>query len=94
MSSVASQQSGTPACESFLRQGSGSIANPNQILDVVDAAITASSIVVANLGLGNAALSTQTGMTVCLNPGVGFSVRLSAAAIAGGQIVNWAVLKY
>jgi hypothetical protein len=89
-------QNGSNASETPLRSGSGTIATNTQSFAVVDASITANSIVVVNLGLDNGALATQTGMSVCLNPGTGFTVRISAVATNPGTgcLFSYAVLRY
>ena len=95
MSSPAANLSGIPASPIFQRQGTALIAAGAAVVAVADAAITANSVVLVQLGLDNNALATQPGCSVCLNPGVGFSVRTTANAVAGtGLIVNWCVLKY
>jgi hypothetical protein len=81
-----------------MRQGTGNIAQNTSSVAVVDAGITANSIVVVNLGLDNGALATQTGMSVCLNPSTGFTVRISSVAVAGagntGCNFSYAILRY
>lgn len=93
---TAVHQSGSNASETPLRVGSVTIPQNTQLFAVVDANITASSVVVANLGLDNGALATQTGMSVCLNPGTGFTIRISAIATNPGTgcLVNYAILRY
>jgi hypothetical protein len=94
--SVAAHFQSTPASVDLLRQGTGIILATEKLLVVPDARITASSIVVANLGLDNGvAITTQEASAVNLNPGTGFTVRIAVAATAGtGLVVSWAVLKY
>lgn len=59
---------------------------------VVDAAITANSIVVlSGIGATNATAIT---FSVELNAGVGFTVRTEAVATVARKAVNFAVLKY
>jgi hypothetical protein len=87
------QLGGAPASPLFLRSGQATIPNGLQLFRVIDADITANSIVVANLGLAGGALSVQTGMTITLEPTQGFDIRISAGA-AGAQLVSYAVLRY
>jgi hypothetical protein len=88
--------SGTPATPVLPLTGVATIVQNTQAIAVVDAKITASSVVVCALGLDNAALATQPGHSVCLQPGVGFTIRTTAIATnpGSGLLVNWAVLKY
>lgn len=86
---------GSPASVDLLRQGQSFLPVGDQTAIVVDAAITANSIVVATLGsLGSGAVSAQTGLVVQPLIGTNFTIRLAAVAAATGQYVNWAVLKY
>lgn len=97
MSSVASQLYGSPAgLFNPARFGTATIVQNTQAIAVADDKITANSVVYASLGLDNGALATQEGFSVCLEPGVGFTLRSSAIATAlgSGLKVNWAVLKY
>ena len=97
MSSVASQLSGSPAgLWAPVRSGVATIVQNTKAIAVADTRISASSYVIACLGLDNNALATQEGFSVCLEPGVGFTLRSSTIAVnpGAGLKVNWAVLKY
>jgi hypothetical protein len=87
------QLGGAPASPLFVRYGQATIPNGQQLIRVVDADITANSVVVMSLGLTGGALSVQTGSAITLEPTVGFDCRISAVAV-GAQLVSWAVLRY
>ena len=101
----ASVLSGSPAVVSypvgsaaltFPSSGTATIAQNTQAIAVVDPRITASSLVIVSFGFDNGALATQPGHAVCLQPGVGFTIRSTAIATnpGTGLVCNYAVLKY
>jgi hypothetical protein len=91
MSSPASLLSGSPASLSFLRSGSsGTITGPAVSVAVVDADITANSLVVIS---AKALDATANSAIVQCEAGVGFTIKVGAAPTAPTAF-NWVVLKY
>ena len=88
--------SGAPASPILLRSGQATIPQNLQLIAVVDASITASSVVVASAVSDNGVVPAAQSVAVCLQAGVGFTIRSSAVATnpGSGLVCQWAVLKY
>ena len=96
--SAAAHFQGTPASVDLLRQGTALISAGDALTaQIVDAAITANSVVICwGLGAadGNGTTTGARGFCVdTLESGIGFVVRSQAQAVADKR-VGWAVLKY
>jgi hypothetical protein len=96
--SSASIVQGSPAAPSLLRQGTALISAGDRVTPrVVDAAITADSVVICwGLGARDGDGTTTGARGFCvdtLEPGLGFVIRSQGEAVANKN-VGWAVLKY
>jgi hypothetical protein len=89
---------GSPAAPRLLRQGTALISAGDALTaQIVDAAITADSVVICwGLGARDGDGTTTGARGFCVDtlaPGAGFVVRSQAVAVADKR-VGWAVLKY
>lgn len=90
------QLGGAPASPLFVRSGQATILQNTQAIAVVDADITASSVVVAVAVSDNAVEPPTQSVAVCLDAGTGFTIRSSAIATnpGTGLVCQYAVLRY
>jgi hypothetical protein len=90
------QLGGAPASPLFLRSGQATILQNTSAIQVVDADITNSSVVVALASSDNAVRPPTQTVSVSLEAGVGFYIRSSAVATnpGTGLVCQYAVLRY